>query len=59
MTNYKKMYFILCRAADSVIEPLKNIPSAKAYAEELYTALLEAEEIYIDSFSDDDGKQTN
>lgn len=49
MPDYKKMYFVLCRAIDAAIAPLEQIPSAKQTAESLQNALLEAEEIYIDT----------
>lgn len=47
MTDYKKMYAILCGAVDDVIDSLEKIPLAKDCAEKLKAALLEAEEIYI------------
>ena len=46
MADYKKMYYILCKAIDDVIDPLNRIPHARPYAEQLQKALLEAEEIY-------------
>lgn len=49
MADYQKMYAILCKAIDNVIDPLEQIPEAKKIAKSLHTALLEAEEIYIDS----------
>ena len=54
MTDYKKMYGVLCRAADAVIEPMEKIPEAKLYVEKLKHALLEAEEIYILTSSDEE-----
>lgn len=47
MADYRKMYYVLCKAIDDVIDPLDQIPLAKLYAEQLQKALLEAEEIYI------------
>lgn len=47
MADYRKMYYILCKAIDDVIDPLDQIPLARSYAEQLQKALLEAEEIYI------------
>ena len=47
MTDYRKMYYVLCKAIDDVIDPLENIPLARPYAQKLQKALLEAEEIYI------------
>ena len=49
MTDYRKMYYVLCKAIDDVIDPLDRIPLAKLYAEQLQKALLEAEEIYINT----------
>ena len=49
MADYKKMYFSLCKAIDDVIDPLERIPLARPYAQELQNALLEAEEIYINT----------
>ena len=54
MTDYKKMYAILCRAIDNSIDPLEQIPHARSEAEKLKAALLEAEEIYISTAEDDD-----
>lgn len=47
MADYRKMYYILCKAIDDVIDPLEDIPLARSYAQKLQKALLEAEEIYI------------
>ena len=47
MADYRKMYYVLCKAIDDVIDPLENIPLARPYAQNLQKALLEAEEIYI------------
>ena len=49
MADYRKMYTVLCKAIDDVIDPLDQIPLAKPYAEQLQKALLEAEEIYINT----------
>ena len=49
MTDYKKMYYVLCRAVDEVIEPLGKIPLAYPSVKILQAALLDAEEIYISS----------
>ncbi len=49
MADYQKMYGVLCRAIDSVIDPLEQIPLARESAGKLRQALLEAEEIYIDT----------
>ena len=47
MADYRKMYYVLCKAMDDVIDPLERIPLAATYAQQLRKALLEAEEIYI------------
>ena len=49
MADYRKMYYVLCKVIDDVIDPLDRIPFAKPYAEQLQKALLEAEEIYINT----------
>ncbi len=49
MADYKKMYYILCKAIDDVIDPLDRIPLSKPYAKQLQKALLEAEELYINT----------
>ena len=47
MADYRKMYYVLCKAIDDVIAPLDRIPLAVPAARQLKAALLEAEEIYI------------
>ena len=47
MADYRKMYYVLCKAMDDVIDPLERIPLAATYTQQLRKALLEAEEIYI------------
>ena len=49
MADYRKMYYVLCRAIDDVIDPLERIPLAVPYVQQLKKALLEAEEIYINT----------
>lgn len=49
MADYKKMYAVLCKAIDEVIDPLENIPLAIPYVTVLRHALLTAEDMYIDS----------
>lgn len=49
MADYKKMYAVLCGAVDTVIEPLEQIPLALPTANILHRALLDAEEIYIET----------
>ena len=49
MADYRKMYYVLCKAIDDVIDPLDRIPLATPYAEQLQKSLLEAEEIYINT----------
>ena len=47
MADYRKMYCLLCRAIDAVIDPLEQIPAARPQAKALREALLEAEEFYL------------
>ena len=47
MADYKRMYTLLCKTIDDVIDPLSWIPEAKIYAVHLQKALLQAEDIYI------------
>ena len=49
MPDNMKMYSVLCKAIDDVIDPLERIPLAQPYAEALKSALYEAEEIYIET----------
>ena len=49
MADYRKMYAVLCTAIDREIDTLKEIPLALASANRLENALLEAEEIYIET----------
>ena len=49
MPDYKKMYAVLCGAIDDVIDPLEKIPLARDCVKSLKAALLEAEEIYIET----------
>ena len=49
MADYKKMYMILCGAVDEVIDPLEQIPMARASVQVLREALLQAERVYIDT----------
>lgn len=49
MADYKRMYTLLCKTIDDVIDPLSRIPDAKIYASHLQNALLRAEDIYISS----------
>ena len=52
MADYKKMYAILCSAVDSVIDPLEQIPLALPQAQILRKALLDAEDLYIETEAD-------
>ena len=47
MADYKRMYTLLCKTIDDVIDPLSQIPAAKIFATYLQNALLQAEEIFI------------
>lgn len=49
MADYQKMYAVLCGAIDDVLDGLRTIPLAQPYARQLYSALLDAEDIYIDT----------
>ena len=49
MPDYKKMYAALCTAIDGEINTLREIPLALASANRLENALLEAEEIYMET----------
>ena len=42
MADYRKMYHVLCRAIDDVIDPLERIPLAIPYTMKLKKALLDA-----------------
>ena len=55
MADYKRMYTLLCKTIDDVIDPPSRIPDAKIYASHLQNALLRAEDIYISStpYADD------
>ena len=48
MADYQKMYSLLCRVVDSVIDPLERIPLAAPYADVLRGALEDAEELIAD-----------
>ena len=50
LPDYMKMYSVLCKAIDDVIDPLERIPLAQPSAEALKSALYEAEEIYIETW---------
>ena len=39
MADYRKMYYVLCKAIDDVIDPLEGIPLARPYAQKLQKAL--------------------
>lgn len=47
MADYQKMYCILCAAVDKALDPLEKIPPAMPQVRLLQAALLEAEEVYI------------
>lgn len=51
MADYKKMYTVLCKAIDDVVDDLERIPLAYLSAKKLQAALLEAEEIYVETTS--------
>ena len=47
MADYKKMYITLCAAVDKAIDQLEKLPCSAPQTMLLKNALLEAEEIYI------------
>ena len=47
MADYQKMYALLCSCIDDVIDGLEEIPLALPYTNILKKALLDAEELYI------------
>lgn len=49
MTEYRKMYATLCAAVSAAIDELENIPLAWSCRSRLQAALLQAEELYIDT----------
>ena len=49
MPDYKSMYTLLCKAVDDALTDLETIPAARNSYKKLFDALLEAEEIYIDT----------
>ena len=49
MTDYKKMYYILCDAASRALDALPQPEDPKAAAAALQKALDEAEEKYIET----------
>ena len=48
MADYKHMYAILCAAASEALDRLPDTPENAPGRELLQTALLEAEEVYLD-----------
>ena len=55
MADYQKLYALLCGVIDDVIDPLERIPFAK----KLRRALVQAEELYIDTSAYPAEKQEN
>ena len=49
MADYQKLYALLCGVIDDVIDPLERILLALPYAKKLRRALVQAEELYIDT----------
>lgn len=49
MPDYKRMYTLLCKAVDDALTDLEAIPAARNSYKLLSDALLEAQEIYIDT----------
>lgn len=51
MAEYEKMYAVLCCAIDDALDMLEKVPDAQNPAELLQTALLKAENIFVESSS--------
>ena len=49
MADYKKMYILLCSAIDDVLDRLLESADTAEIGQTLQDALLQAEEIYIDT----------
>ena len=54
MTDYRKMYYLLCAEVSKAIDALPRTEDNAAGLEMLQKALYEAEEIYIDTSLDED-----
>ena len=54
MTDYKKMYALLCRAASDALDKLPESKENTEGKELLRKALLDAEDIYIESVDADE-----
>ena len=54
MADYQKLYALLCGVIDDVIDPLE-----RPYAKKLRRALVQAEELYIDTSAYPAEKQEN
>ena len=52
MADYQKMYAILCKAVDEAIDPLERVGINSAIVKKLQDALLDAEEVYINTSVD-------
>lgn len=57
MADYEKMYALLCAAVDNAIDALENVPAAQEASQALQAALLEAEEMYIQTSLRADGTE--
>ena len=51
MTDYRRMYLVLCAATDEAIFQLQEIPLALPAVQRLKSALLKAEDIYLRTVS--------
>ena len=49
MADYQKMYAILCAAVDSALDQMEHSADLLAVMGQLQAALLEAEEVYIET----------
>ena len=57
MADYEKMYALLCGAVDEAIDALEKLPGAEPVLQSLQSALLAAEEMYIQTSDDDIDKE--
>ncbi len=54
MTNYKRAYHILCAAASHALDVLPDVPENAAGRTVIQEALLEAEDVCIESMDEDE-----
>lgn len=56
MTDYKKMYLTVCGAVAEVMDEMQGKPELAPFFLRLKKALNEAEDIYIETADDEDGR---